>query len=364
VAKGIALNPPITKPKPSSDEEGESVARKSLANFPQDFLPLTIICGDRRGGASRTRGDIFVAPASTTDLTFLLKLGLPPDCLLKTDKSFARMTEDEREKVFGRTNLLMIGSPMVNLASRFFNQHSLFRFAIDRDLMEIDEKLRKLSLIDNAGTLQVFWDMAMNPQKEVSEYYKDYDILQPDLDPLFEAARQIFGRRKPTSYIERFASETLIDFTTITGAVSLRRKFGNDFAILSLGRNPFAVNNDYVCIMAAGIGGTGTAHAVRVLSEAEKWFVAHPFGGIFEVSLNMNKHEHPPSLFEKATVQWYTKSYSPKSIRQNLEAWLQHDTASQMPAHSMASELFDYLTVKEIEECLRFVQGVSHAPAP
>ena len=84
--------------------------------------------------------------------------------------------------------------------------------------------------------------------------------------------------------MNRFRKPGLVDPADwrIHGTVT---KPHNDFGLISLAPNPFADSTDYVCIIVAGIHGPGTAQAVRALADAKN-FRDHPFGGVFEVTLD------------------------------------------------------------------------------
>ena len=275
---------------------------------------------------------------------FLPKLGLPQDCAVKSDKIFATMDEDQLRREFGKTNILVIGSPGVNLASRIFNEHCLFRFTIDPQLNEVEKELGSLDLLDNLPALRAFWKMAKDPAKIDLAEFQDWDLSPELLIRSSEEARRLFGHRSPAYYVSLFSGSGLID--PAQKVVTLQRHNHNDFAVISLGRNPYADKPNYVCIMAAGIGSLGTAHAVRAL--ADKSFAEHPFGGIIKVDLNTIKA--PPKDFEEAPAEWHTKSYRPETIIANLE------TALEQPASESS---LSHLTIAEIENCLAFVKVIA-----
>ena len=316
---------------------------RSLANFPDDFLPLTIISGDRRRFRPRSRGDVFANSASITDLMFLPQLGLPKDCMIRTDKIFALMNEEQLKREFGRTNVLVIGSPMVNLAARAFNEHCIFRFAVAPEVKEVEQKLRHLSFGDNEH-FRIFWQMAEDPLRIDLNDYQDLDVSPQELNELSEKVVEIFGRRTPSQYLAKFVGLEMVD--PAAEVVTLERTEDNDFGILSLGRNPYAGNDDYVCIMAAGISALGTAQAV--LSLARKSFDKHPFGGILEAITN---DKPAPRDFEDAHSNWINREgYEPEKVVKNLEAALKQ--------RSKDSSL-NHLSLNEIEACLDFVLAMT-----
>src|SRR6185295_18401362 len=137
-------------------------ANRTLGDFPYSSEPLTIVCGDRRDLTPKTRGDIFAHSLSITDLTFLLKLGLPDNVTIKSDKLFVLMSWEYLKREFGNTNLLVIGSPAVNFAIRVINNYTVFRFNLPPWLKKKEELIRTLEDSDD-------WDADLPSLKELKE---------------------------------------------------------------------------------------------------------------------------------------------------------------------------------------------------
>ena len=74
-----------------------------------------------------------------------------------------------------------------------------------------------------------------------------------------------------------------------------------DFGMVTLARNPFAANDEYVCILAAGFHPFGIAHAVRFLSDPSK-FRSHPLGGVIRV--NYDSGTAFAKRFDASTAEW------------------------------------------------------------
>src|SRR5207248_2874276 len=72
---------------------------RSLKYFPEAFLPLTVICGDRREPTPKTRGDLFAYSVSITDLTFIPQLGLPRDTRIRTDKLCVLLSQESLKRL-------------------------------------------------------------------------------------------------------------------------------------------------------------------------------------------------------------------------------------------------------------------------
>ena len=103
---------------------------RTLAGFPHQFLPITVVVGDRREKAPKTAGDVFVLSASQAELRWLLSLGMPQDTEIVCDKVFSQASHEQLREWYSQRNLLVIGSPAANLLARIVNESALFPFAI------------------------------------------------------------------------------------------------------------------------------------------------------------------------------------------------------------------------------------------
>jgi transcriptional regulator with XRE-family HTH domain len=221
-------------------------------------------------------------------------------------------------------------------------EHCIFRFAVEPAVKEVEQKLRHLCFGDNE-LFRIFWRMAEDPLRIDLNDYQDLDVPMQELNELSEKVVEIFGRRTPSQYLAKFVGLEMVD--PAAEVVALDRTEDNDFGIVSLGRNPYAENDDYVCIMAAGISALGTAQAV--LSLARKSFDKHPFGGILEAITN---DKPAPRDFEDAHSNWINREgYEPEKVVRNLEAALKQ--------RSKDSSL-NHLSLNEIEACLDFVRAM------
>ncbi len=318
-AATAALGRPFSRRQPSRI--------RTLADFPYGFEPLTIICGDRREDPPRTRGDVFAYSVSIVDLTYLLELGLRGESTaIKSDKLFAWMDDERLEREFGNTNLLVIGSPSVNLAARRINAFSVFQFAFDTEIKEWERQLRNTKDLNDRQTLRRFWQIARS-----SELARDPDAA--GFEGLFagdeedslasrerakkvaKMAKELLKGNKAAYWMNRFRKPGFLD--PVDGVVhGLYTREDNDFGLISLARNPFARNKDFVCIFVAGIHGPGTAHALRLLGGREH-FESHPFGGIIEVELDLFNKDIA-NRFENVHWQWQTGRYTPESLLANV----------------------------------------------
>ncbi len=333
---------------------------RTLSDFPYAFEPLTIICGDRREDPPRTRGDVFAYSVSIVDLTYLLKLGLRSDStVIKSDKLFAWMDDERLEREFGNTNLLIIGSPSVNLAARRINTHAIFQFAFDKEIKDWERQLRNAKELNDRQYLRRFWQIARssewarNPEavgleKLLADEEDDSLASHERAKKVARMAKELLKGNKAAYWMNRFRKPGFLD--PVDGVVhGLYTREDNDFGLISIARNPFCKSQDYVCIFVAGIHGPGTAHALRLLGGQEH-FEHHPFGGIIEVELDLFNKDFS-NRFENVQWKWQTGKYTPASL------WAAVNTAMrQTPPHR--DDLFAAWSDEERSGYLRFVRDL------
>jgi len=335
-----------------------------LSSFPSAFERLTIIAGDRREAPPHSGGDLFAGSASMLDLRYLnaLRLGTR-DVPIWHDKVLVQMSDDYLRRQFGNSNLLVIGSPAVNLAARRINGQSLFRFNIsaearasdaqaratfprpdtfsDRTRLAVDREKGTFRLQDRrdvavlGGVLRALecgdqtFDAKKYLEEDESKWYEGHYAGTPGValeeqgrspspGDVFAAARAVLGDDTPSAWARRFRPLEIAD----PAEGRLHRLDGDpaerlykDLAVVSLGANPFADEEDgYVSILVAGIHGPGTAHAVKAL--AEQNFDQRPLGGVFEVALVPNVNL--PQRVIEAKCEWLTGSYGREKIETTL----------------------------------------------
>lgn len=283
-------------------ERGGPQTHLSLVDFPEAFSPMVVVVGDKREVEPQNAGDLFVFSASPTDDRWLLSLGLPPDTEKISDKVLMTAHADpEWLAELGKKNILCIGSPASNLFSREYNEQFLFRFAVSREAKRLWEKKR---------------DMMYKLEKPV-DLTEFYLANRDDL-------KHIMRLFKPPGFID-------FNYRHLRLGIDVGQDM--DFAVISIGRNPFSAPGDHVfAILVAGIHHPGTANAVRFLANPSN-FIEHPFGGILEVHV-------PSKEFRREDVKWHEKigkchidwhcagagdarlSYNPADLIGKLREWL------------------------------------------
>jgi hypothetical protein len=250
---------------------------------------------------------------SITDLTFLPRLGLDKTTTrIVSDKLFVVMEKDYLEEAFGRTNLLVIGSPAVNMAARVINDDALFRFQLPH-ARKFQDLMHSWVDITDELELSVMWRMAAEPARINVDHYADSGIPRSRLEKLRSMVQELLGGVGAKAKMNEFRKPGLHDPADGTLQATATRSH-NDFGVVSIGWNPFAQSTEFVSILVAGLHGPGTAHALRALAEDN--FREHPLGGIIEVILS--PRDDWPTRFERAHWRWQTLKYDSEKVLTNL----------------------------------------------
>jgi hypothetical protein len=91
----------------------------------------------------------------------------------------------------------------------------------------------------------------------------------------------------------------------------------NDFAVVTLARNPYSKSGRHRAVICAGIHGPGTAAALRELLINPETFRHRSLGSVLEVRLRTDLAWS--ERFERAKVTPQTKKYSPYTVLANIE---------------------------------------------
>ncbi len=350
LVKSILIDP--TSTPPLSGNTPRSGHNRTLVDFPAGFYPLSIVCGDRRESKPATRGDLLAYSLSITDLMFLPRLKLKEDVEILSDKPFLVMNSGYLKERFGQRNLLVIGSPAVNLLVRQLNKHSIFQFdsATVIDVWTKWEKHIKANPQLNDGRyVAAFWEIVQSPNKDIRDFVVPDGIPEQELQQLYDTAKALLDGKSPKDLMNSFRKPGIIDpVDNKLHAQSTRAD--NDFAMISIARNPYSDDNKFVAILAAGIHGPGTAHAVRCLAQKNIHFDKHPFGGVIEVRLDPFKDW--PTRFETASCDWQTEDYTPEDLSEKLSVAL-----ASVPGSS--SGVLTQLDRDVLQEQLELVQFVN-----
>ncbi len=262
---------------------------RSFLNFPEAFEPLVIVTGDKREDRESwiTIADLGARTATPADTRWIAGLGLSKNVVKHIDKNFLLLPENELIERFGRTNLLVVGSPAANHLARKINSSAIFCFNYSKKAQEAIEEL-----IDQAKSLPTLTQLAAYKEQHQSD-------LEKRIRSLF--AGGIFDPTYPDEYVAakyaQRAQQVQLDWGVVTFAA-------NPYYAALCKKEGRKNDHRYVSILAAGIHHPGTAHALRQLSveQRERVFEKHPFGGVLRVELDLN--EHFSTRVENAACRW------------------------------------------------------------
>jgi len=255
---------------------------RSLLEFPHAFHPITVVVGDRREGPEniKSAGDIFAYSASPSDLSWILKLGLPRDTDIVSDKVFVVSDEEYLRERFGSQNLLVVGSPASNLLARQVNQTAIFPFQVDEDTQR------------NAAEMS--------------------DTIQKVKDHPLDLRRFAIDERNQEQlrfYMNQFRKGGFLDPTNLRGLRGFVIPPDKDYGVITLSKNVFAQeeNNEFLVILAGGVHLPGTMQATRYLISPDHSFKERPLGGVFSVSLIDQRWAERLTNTE---TEWSTEAYN------------------------------------------------------
>jgi len=305
-----------------------------LTRFPRAFQPLVVVVGDRREETPQNLGDLFAFSAACVDDRWLADLRLPPGTEKITDKVFLFQepeAADWRRDTFGRKHLLVIGSPAANFLAREINRTCIYRFAVpalaEKEWQRIKEE--EFPTLDSPAALERF--------KETNR-----DLM-----------RGLMRRFQQPGFVAYDTAEEGPEALKVVASIISARQ--QDFAVISIGRNPYAKPGDrFFSILVAGVHHPGTAWAVRFLSNPHN-FQDHPFGGILEVYFpDRNYDPDKVKWYESiglGTAFWHTVGrsdlkYEPQGLRKALSDCLQARIITDAPVD--VDELEDHIKLVDL----------------
>jgi len=314
------------------DRELGSRSHLDLTRFPRGFDPLVVVVGDRREETPQNLGDLFAFSAACVDDRWLCDLGLPPGTEKITDKVFLFQepeAEEWRREMFGRKHLLVIGSPAANFLAREINRTCIFRFAVpplaEKEWRRIKEE--EFPALRSPAALEHFKQTNRDLMRGLMRRFQQPGFVAYDT-----------------------AEEGHKALKVVASIISTRQQ---DFAVISIGRNPYAKPGDrFFSILVAGIHHPGTAWSVRFLSDPRN-FQEHPFGGILEVYFPDRKYDPDKVKWYESiglgTAFWHTVGqsdlkYNPQTLRKALSDCLQAKIITDAP-----------VDVDELEDNIRLI---------
>lgn len=287
---------------------------KRLTHWPRSFLPIVTLTGDRREKYPESIADLIVLSSSTSDLTWISSVGLPPKTLIRSDKITVVGDPDYLRETLGSSTLFVVGSPGTNLVARMVNSSVPFPFNIPAEVYEDEEKIR--DELEKIGPYQ----------DELLQYKEKHE----------DRLNALMNEFRGNGFFDPIRMEVR---GTHSGA-------SRDYGVVTVGLNPFS--NKHLAVIVAGTHLPGTMGAMKLLSNPEN-FRQRPLGGIIRVYI-------PGSLpWPRRVVEsrpyWDTPSYT---ITELDERW---QTISK--DNSTLDSLRVSINEKQIEAVLKLMNLIN-----
>ena len=299
----------------------------SLGDWPHGYDVRTVLVGDRRESPPHTSADVLALSASTGDLSFYGLLGLR--ARIRSDKIVKFASEDKLMRELCH-DIVVIGSPAANLAARIVNRGACFRFAQSPMLRQIEAKFEK-----------ELEPIAFNRLK-----LKEY------LDP--KGSTESERRAKETRVkdlrhmLQEFARAGFVDPVDYNGLRGFTRRPSNDYGVVTLCRNPWSP--DHVAILAAGIGGPGTAAALKLLARPGA-FAERPLGGVFEVAISQEAAWE--DRYDLLDIEWDSHPYELEQFRNDLRRLVEQTSGGRIDDPAARLQDVDAIMINELIELLK-----------
>jgi hypothetical protein len=270
---------------------------------------------------------------------------------IKSDKILAKMPTDYLQDSLGKRNLLIVGSPAVNLGARILNDEAVFPFRIDRDPATKSQRV----IADHRMQDQIFASAFHRyTQSESRELPLESDRREEDesdkmkKNAAIKFAQDILSDSTAKAFMNKFRTFGILDPADQENhGTSIHQ--ANDFAVVTLARNPYCSSGDHRAVICAGIHGPGTAAALRELLTSPKTFADRPLGAVLEVELTLSLDW--VSRFEKSRVLLQTKPYTQGQVLRNLR------TALANP--SSRKSVYDHWSDGTLESTANFVERLA-----
>lgn len=365
-----------TKKNPTANFNQNTNLAPTLANFPEAFNNLVIIVGDYYGEINRLpkhHFELFRESASNTNLMYLLQLGLPKDAIILSDHLLLQATEEQRIELLFDKNILVLGSPKVNVVSRFVNLEKklIFNFVYKEIAYSLsktfyDDLEKKLGR-SNPSAVKLFYKLMDETNPDLVENYilkeEDGEIDTRELKRIKQA---IISLREKVGF-DANNQEVFKFFKPIEMFSPLAKTFHNlsdepteEFAVISLGENPWLkptekTNEDspkHSLIAICGINRVSTAIAVKVLLKKDA-LKKRPLGGLIRID---KPDARGLKEIIKSEYRWLTPEYKSEDILQKLdhEIDLFNSKKDNAPPSDM-SKYFNNFNEKDLENYRRIV---------
>lgn len=288
-----------------------TAGRPTLADGIEAFLPLTLVVGDRREWPARSAADMFVESSSAgADLSavpaLIARMGTPrplsPSSVeLTVDKELAVSSPGRMAEALGGRNLLVVGSPAVNLATRDVNPGAPFHFEVPEVWQKWERWVQRLPALDDPTLRLIVWDLVRSvptgaadiPDAALREAESRFGRAHiAEAAALTRRLLDVDGRgmRSLAAIMSHLRTRSIVD--PVAEEVHSYPRQSQDFALVSLAPHPY--DDDRVAILVAGMHGLGTASAMRSLSERPEVFARRPMGAVMAVDAGGATWRRPP----------------------------------------------------------------------
>jgi hypothetical protein len=247
----------------------------TLADFPRQIEgDWVILCGGKREEVPVGRErDLLVVDGDPRELTWILKLGLPPTTIIIDDKcpDYVEFVLKEEKR-----NLIAVGSPGVNFFVREHYLDAFFRYYYEITELQRYKRLEQTEVEDIRMNLG-------------ADFLKAFDEFVRSKKEVWDQVKRFW---KSTHYVlplERHPNEA--------GAVEYR-------GLISLALHPY--HDDRMALFAGGSRFVSTVAAVRMLAEPADLRVRE-LGGIVGVQLLDRRRGFD---VHRASYGWQTRPYT------------------------------------------------------
>lgn len=338
----------------------------TLDRFPKDFQPLVVIVGGYYGKIDREPehlSDLFRQAQSFSNLYYLLRLGLPKETEIVTDRLLLDLhDENERADFLGNKHVLVIGSPLVNIVSRHLvlNKKLVFNFVFgkktyqlgknfyDHTIARRNDEWTKRSEFDEGESIALLRKLIDARSDEFEKISKTSGLSLDDkafIQHIVLDIRSSLGDPDANHELvtEQFRPSNLFSPFNNLLLNSSADSF-HEHGLISVGENIWSMMQSgekpkHALVLVSGVNELSTSIALRALSERDT-FVEHPLGGILEIKQGTGSG---PKRITGGTPKWLTRGYVTADLLAKIDEVLERFT--DRPS---AYELFD--TKEELEQ--------------
>lgn len=277
--------------------------------------------------------ELFRQNAQVSDLMYLPHLDCGPRPLFLTDNMVIALKEPERINLLRRRHLLVLGGPLVNVASRYLNNEAIFPFCFDEDKRKFDnifDTLKELKSLRNSRAVEKFYLMLKLPESKVQIGLRPFD--GKDVENIREDVkrfRDAFGLDDEVVYdqILDWLTPSHHFFDPLACRVVGHSGKNPHLGVISLAKNHWADDPHYVSVVVAGLDEFGTVGALRSLVYSS--FNEHPYGGILNTDLPQEGSEY--QKFRDAEFRWITDPYGISDLKGSLERIEKENRSGRAP---------------------------------